>query len=331
MRTAENLKVYLEGRAKYRAPIGIEIQGVEAWVIDIIRVVATLGRSLLSSPVCIYSLMPSLCPTDSILRQRFGSSSRSLEVVGLSAQTWSDRICCVYYGQDRSNAIACRDNRYAVGLWSGVIFLYLALTFQEDGRLDHGEPVELLGFAPANNFLVSGGRRKIVLWNIDSRTIIWQVQPLHEPLSLNFDGDDMVVMAATRGSYIGFWRTSDGMELKLCPWHDSTEQSGTNQTPIMTRCSTELKLLAAAYRGQPITLWDLEDDEFIGQLGLPHSVVGMTFSADPQMYLIVAAYRHGQLVLYDTEVLEEKATFESVAHILASSPVSRWSQEARLG
>ena len=153
--------------------------------------------------------------------------------------------------------------------------------------------------------------------------MIWQVQPLHEPLSLNFDEDDMAVMAATRGSYIGFWRTSDGMELKLCPWHDSTEHSGTNQTPIMARYSTELKLLAAAYRGQPITLWDLEDNEFIGQLGLPHSVVGMTFSADPQMYLIVAAYRYGQLVLYDTERLEEKATFESVAYILASSPDGR--------
>ena len=160
MRTAENLKAYLERRAKYRAPIGIEIQIVEAWITDIIRVVATFGRNLLSSPACIYSLIPPLCPPDSILRQRFRSSSRSLEVVGLSAQTWSDRICCVYYGQDRSNAIACRDNRYAVGLWSGVIVLYLALTFQEDGRLDHGEPVKLLEFAPANSFLVSGGRKK---------------------------------------------------------------------------------------------------------------------------------------------------------------------------
>ena len=149
---------------------------------------------------------------------------------------------------------------------------------------------------------------------------MWQIQPLHEPLSLNFDEDDTVVTAATRGSYIAYWKAADGAQLKTCPWHDSIEYNGTEQTPTMARCSTELKLLAAAYRGRPITIWDLEDSLFVGQLGLPHSVVGMAFSANPQMNSIVAAYRYGLLVLFDTESLKEKANFESVAHILASSP-----------
>lgn len=62
IRSAEHFRSYLNRRAKYRAPIGTEVQAVDAWANDFIRLGAAFGRSLLSSPTSIHFLTPPVCP-----------------------------------------------------------------------------------------------------------------------------------------------------------------------------------------------------------------------------------------------------------------------------
>ena len=56
--TAKNLKMFMERRAKYRSPLGQEVQNVLEWADDLIRLVAQFGIALLSTPSAIHFLIP---------------------------------------------------------------------------------------------------------------------------------------------------------------------------------------------------------------------------------------------------------------------------------
>ena len=56
IQTAKNFQGFLESRAKYRGPIGKQVQRVDNWSTDLARIAAKFGRNLLDSPTTIYWL-----------------------------------------------------------------------------------------------------------------------------------------------------------------------------------------------------------------------------------------------------------------------------------
>jgi WD40 repeat protein len=90
-------------------------------------------------------------------------------------------------------------------------------------------------------------------------------------------------------------------------------------------------MLAVAYSGRPIALWDLEEDAYYGSCGkkLPdgetstHLVTALVFNPNPATGLLVASYLDGELVLinpFDDQIL---GSHRANCQTLASSPDGR--------
>ncbi|KAL9120228.1 MAG: hypothetical protein Q9187_003215 [Circinaria calcarea] len=327
--TAKNLRAFLDRRAKYRSPLGQAVYAVNAWANDMIHLVAAFGKSLAASPASIYSLIPSVCPPNSMLYQTFGRSQPCLNVVGSSEKDWDDRLTCIVFPEERVTAIACQDARFVVGLANGTIMVYYTSTLQEARRLEHEEPIRHLRFANVGNFLASSGRRKVRLWNVITAAQLWEAEHRNDILTLSFNEEETLLMAATRTNQIAFWDISNGMELDTCPLHETVPGNQSEYRPPSTHAqfSTELGLLAVAHRQRPISIWDLVSNSFIGQFYVAGTkrfpgplVCAMVFNPNPEINLIAASYQEGHLVVFDPWNQEEQALIKTVAHVLAASP-----------
>ncbi|KAI4135570.1 MAG: hypothetical protein LQ347_000571 [Umbilicaria vellea] len=90
-------------------------------------------------------------------------------------------------------------------------------------------------------------------------------------------------------------------------------------------------MLAVAYSGRPITLWDLEEDTYFGSCGKKllsgetstHLVTALAFNPNPNISLLAASYLDGELVLLDPFNDQDLESFRADCHTLAASPDGR--------
>ncbi|KAF2640365.1 WD40 repeat-like protein [Massarina eburnea CBS 473.64] len=191
--TAKNLKVFMERRAKYLSPLGKEVQNVLEWADDLIRLVAQFGRALLSTPSAIHFLIPSVCPSGSIIFRNFARYPKPLKLAGISQLSWDDRLCCITCTQTRVLCVACDLNKFAIGLSNGMVQVYHGKTFQKVFSLAHGAQVRCLefsrvkglpsGFCEPPEALMAGTRdNKMIFW--DARAPFGHIQsPIHAAFS----------------------------------------------------------------------------------------------------------------------------------------------------
>ena len=325
MQAAKDFKASLSRRAKRLPLCGEEVQLLDAWAVDLVHVVAGFGSTLIGSPTSIYHLIPPLCPSSSRLHQQFSSSPRGLEVVGLSILEWDNRICCLDYRNIQSTAVACHDNRFAVGLRSGDIILYHTSTCQEAGRMDHGEQIRQICFAHVDKLLASASTTVIKLWDCDTKDNIWSISIVAEPLAMAFDEGQSSLVVAFMAGHVNSYELIDGSEVGQTPWYADDEDRHTSirRQPHRGQISIELGLLAVVYRGRPIMLWDLKEDRLLGHCETDYEgkkVEALVFNPIAEIGLLAVSFQDGEIVTYDPWSLKRKATTEAYVQVLATSP-----------
>jgi hypothetical protein len=90
-------------------------------------------------------------------------------------------------------------------------------------------------------------------------------------------------------------------------------------------------MMAVAYSGQPVTLWDLEADMYYGTCGkkllngetTTHVVSALVFKPNINCDLLVVSYLDGELVLLDPLADQELESLHANCHTLAASPDGR--------
>jgi WD40 repeat protein len=95
--------------------------------------------------------------------------------------------------------------------------------------------------------------------------------------------------------------------------------------------SVSHKMLAVAYIGQPITLWDLEHDTHYGSCGKKlsngetstHHVTSLVFNPNQSIELLAASYLDGELVLMEPFADKVLESLRADCHTLAASPDGR--------
>ncbi len=338
IRTGKVFNSYLGRRAKYAPLLGKEVQRVEAWGTDLIRLVGRFGTNLLSSPSSIYALIPPFCPTESALFKQFGSTSRGISVSGLSAVSWDDRLSCIIYGQAEQPAtVACNENAFAVGMSKGTIHIYNLMTCQRTCQIKHGEAVKVLEFNSSGDRLASGGRHRIRIWDLLTDDQVWEFQCHQQTLTLAFLDNDKTLLAALRDNQMVYFDLLAGSEIRVCPWFDERngEQFRPSRPPTKIAVSSELRLMGINYRGRLI-IWDLEAGGFLGVCGKEDSqhfggqsvtqtsIMDFVFNPSPNLQLLAAAYQDGSLALFDPiEGVTQRVASRVDAQTLASSADGR--------
>ena len=338
-RTAKNLRAYLTRRVKYLAPLSPQKDTLENWINDLIRLSAKFRTSLTISPSSIYTLIPVMCPSDSIISKTYTSRQRGLLIAGLTDKTWDDCLARNDYPVHQTSALAYGDRYSAVAVSDGTIFLYYQDSIQAKSTLSHGERVKTLLFSTEDGYLASSGLRKVKIWDPESRTQVWAFNTTHQALTLLFIYDNTALAAATQGNYTVTWNLQQGLEEKRWQWTDSMQgyaaQQRPRQAPGKALFSPNYNILAVSYRGLPLYLFDIETEFFIGccsreastllgGTGNHYFIDALAFNPSPEINILVASYGDGELVVYDLWSTELRYRIPDIfAHSLACSPDGR--------
>jgi WD40 repeat protein len=331
-RTAKNLKEYLERRAKHVSPLGRDVQIIDGWATDLIRVVAKFGKNILNYPSSIYFLVPPFAPPESMMYQQFQNMPHGLEVVGLSSTVWEDCVSYIAYHDSWATALTCGENVFAIGMKNGTILVYDQATCQETCAFQHLEPVKRLQFDGMGHRLASAGPKTVRLWSLEGHQL-WTVSLQHPCANLSFAKDDKILMAVSRGNRSIWWRSDDGNLIREFFYDGKTQpllQKATRQMPLAAAVSPDQTLVALLYRGQPIQIWSLENDTLIGLCGrdvggnAPNiSVQTALFNPNPDSTILAVAYQDGELALYDSWSQRELKSVDGSAYTLAATPDGR--------
>ena len=331
IRTARNLRTYFNSCAAQRSPLGGEIRNIKGWITDLVRIAARFAEPLITLPSAIYGLILPFCPTESTV-YKTAIPGRKLSVVGLSNVQWDDRLSCVDFHQGQTSAVCHGDDFFAVGLNTGTVAVYYATSCQEYKILNHGEAVRLLQFKSKTDLMVSCGMKTIRIWDVRSGQIIHHLAAPPRPIELSFDKN--LLMVASSKNYLALWDLNNGgAQMPNRPWSNSGDRIDiqSHRLPCAISISMKHKMMAIAYDGQPITLWDLEEDTYYGSCGkkLPsgetstHRVTALVFNPNPAIGLLVASYLDGDLVLLDPFDDQDLESFRANCHTLAANPDGR--------
>ena len=331
IRAAKNLKSYLNLCTTVRSPLGRSMHTIRGWTTDLIRIVAKFADALIMSPSAIYSLVMPFCPTESVIREASGSRRR-LSVMGLSSAQWDDRLSCIDFHEIQTSTLCYGDEYFAVGLTTGTIKLYHAASCQEHKTLNHGESVKFLEFRCKTEMMASCGLKTINVWNISSTEVIHTFKTQLRIIALAFDKSTLIALSSK--NFMALWDLdNDGARQPDRPWSDSQDHANSQirLTPCAISISVGHQMLAIAYNGRPIVLWDLEEDAYYGGCGkkLPsgetstHMVTALVFNPNQGISLLAVSYLDGELVLVDPFDDQEIEKFRASCHTLAASPDGR--------
>ena len=337
IRAAKTMKSYLQRRAKHASPLGRDVQTVESWSTDLIRIVTKFGSSLLVSPSSIHHLIPPFCPPETAPYKQFSEPSRGLMVTGLSLTSWDDCVSCITYRNDATTSVACADRLFVVGLASGKVVMYKRTTCQKIKVLNHGESVKVLAFSTSCKLLACSGLKNVRIWNTMTGEQVFETQTSAQPLALSISENDSNLMAAVEDDHLLTWDIASGRKEGIVHWHETLQgHAAPNPTcaPTVAAFSRELTLLGVVYCSQPILIWDLEHDSVLGYCEkaspanaggsvVNTAVVDLVFNPIPATSLLAAAYQDGDLVLFDPVKGSIVETVKAEAQKLASSPGGR--------
>ncbi|KAE8837006.1 hypothetical protein PTNB73_07910 [Pyrenophora teres f. teres] len=328
--TAKNIKGFMERRAKYRSPLGKEVQNGLEWADELIRLVAQFGRALVSNPSAIHFLVPPVCPPESIIFRTFSNYPRPLKLVGLSQTGWNDRLSCISCSDSQPLCVASHDNKLVLGLQQGSIKMYHEKTFQKTTELTSGEPVRSLAFTHVGGLLASAGRRRVKLWHLTSGECLWTASISDLPLAFEFSEDDHMLLAATRDNRMTAWDTTTGEVTTSFAFSDFDEEEGSaavyHRPPIYASFSPELGLLGVAYRSRPVNFWELETGTYAGQYHktgaiYPEPLIhAFLFNPIPEICLAAVAFQDGDIAVFDPWSQNTQAMVHCDSACLAASP-----------
>ncbi|GAP85781.2 putative NACHT and WD domain protein [Rosellinia necatrix] len=328
IRASKHLQIYYSKCAAENSSVFPEMKSTKGWAIDLIRITAKFSRVLVAYPAAIYSLIPPVCPRESMIKQ-ISTKSRKLSVNGLSNMEWDDRLTSIEYHDGRTVVLCHGDGFFAVGLDNGSIHLYHSNSCREYKILRHGEVIKFLQARQRTDLLASCGRSFVRVWNVRTGSTVFNFQALLRPVAMIFI--DSVLLIASARNMIASWDTdSDDTQQTDRPW---TNVSGDIlPQPCAVTLSGSHRMLAAAYAHSPIILWDLDEDAYYGTTGkkMPngetstHMITSMVFNPVPTLELLVASYSDGEMVLLDPFNDTELARVRAGCHALTASPNGRF-------
>ncbi|KAJ2994689.1 hypothetical protein NUW58_g1486 [Xylaria curta] len=327
IRASKHLRAYYQNCVMEHSPLRRGMSSIKEWAFDLMRIAAKFSRVLVTYSTAIYSLILPLCPRGSAIHQ-IATTGRKLSVIGLSNMYWDDRLTSIEYQRSQPTVACHGDDFFAVGLTDGLIYLYHSNSCQEYKVLRHGESIRFLYARQKTDLLASCGIKSVRVWNIRTGNIVFSAQAPPRPIAMIFDGGTLLI-ASAKNMIMSWDIDSDFLPQLDRPW--SSLSGDLRRQPCAITLSTSHRILAVAYSGLPIILWDLDEDSCYGTCGkkMPdgetstHMVSSMVFNPISTIELLAVSYLDGELALLDPFGDLELARLRANCHTLAASPDGR--------
>ena len=288
-RSAQYLKAYSEKRfsgsnldandvlLSLREPLKDDAKMIVPWANDFIRVVGKFGKNLTQSPSSIYRLIPPFCPRQSMIATTYATSDgKSLSLAGLASERWDDCLASVTVGENEIASRVLATDAYFITLTSssGVVIVWHAETCEEARRMHHKEYVPMMVLNRAGTRLATAGFLTYRIWDISSGKEIYCLIKSTEPLTMAiaFGPSDSELVIGLDDCSV----TCHDLETSLVQFkfHAHDPLQDTQGCPRVMVISPDLKKVAIAWRGKPLSVWDMTQN-------LPPQRCRVTGSSDP--------------------------------------------------
>lgn len=337
-RTAQNLRSYFRRRVKYLSPISPQRASMESWIYDLYRLSAKFGTSLTLSPSSIHHLIPSMCPSESLISKYRTASPlhAGFTMKGIVDSSWDDCLARIDFPNLQTSAVACGDQYSAVALTNGQIHLYFQDSGQPKSTLDHCGRANILIFSNEDRYLASSGQRKVRVWDPSEGVLLWNFDPCHQILGLLFINNECGLAGATQANCVVKWDLHSGEEIDRWQWTDSIRGVGDTKRywpqPGKAVFSPDHCFLAVNYRGLPLHLFEASSKKFLGVFNRECesrptgaiNVEAFAFNPSSEINILIVSYADGELVVYDIDSTQLRYRRADVfAHCLKCSPNGR--------
>lgn len=270
IRASKNILRYLANLDKSK---GVQSPGrqmvekclLESWAVDFVKLVGKFGTNLLRNPESIYKQIPPFCPRNSTMYKQFGKAEeRNILVSGLSAQDWDDSVGRLAFGT-LATSIAAKGSLVAVLNSAGNVATYDSATFEETrvSPVKHGARVFRMTLNSSGTLLVTYGLKTTKVWDTSTGTCKLTVQNLASrprPLAMLLTQDNKRLLAGTDDRFIRSFDLNDPSPAwKTVAELEEQELEGHNlNAASYMALNQDGSLIAAAYRGYPLSAWEVE-------------------------------------------------------------------------
>jgi WD40 repeat protein len=252
-----------------------DVNLLESWAPDLLRVSGKFGIHLLQDPTVIYRIIPAFCPSRSMVYHYGKRSSLQVSVTGITDAEWEDRLARVSVGSShKTSAVLCYGKYLAVSTLAGYVFIWNTTTFQELLRLVHRQHIFKMSFSNSGEFIAVYGMMTTTIWNTTSGQRLYTLSNITSvrPLCMVFaDNDSMIIIASDTRKLLR-------SRLEAKPIASTWEVFKPNimeekvsipgaflNSPTDIAFNPDLTELAVAYRGFPLTIWSLDDEQLISR------------------------------------------------------------------
>ncbi|KAI2466515.1 hypothetical protein F4781DRAFT_434287 [Annulohypoxylon bovei var. microspora] len=262
----------------------VEYELFESWSIDFVKILGKFGMNLRRNPESIYKLVPPFCPRKSSIYQVFGQAeANNIAVSGISTDDWDDSLARMPLGSG-SYASSITASGALVGILAspGNVFVYDSSTFEEvtSSPIKHGERVYRMELNNTASLLVTYGYRTIKIWetstgackisvdNLESRPRPLSMLFMNNNTTLLIGHDDRRIRSLDLNQEFPTWQLVADLE------EPELEGYFLNSSSYMT-FNHDGTLIAVAYRGHPLSAFEVDGPTHIGHCWRTREKVAM--------------------------------------------------------
>ncbi|KAK2853296.1 hypothetical protein FQN49_005206 [Arthroderma sp. PD_2] len=311
-RTAGDMKEYLRRRIEYQTPHSSQKLALERWTTDIIRVGAKFGMYLRILPSSIHTLVPAMCPIETIISETYSHCQPGPEIRGQKSKTWDS--CLTRFVCPVLVSAAVLGSTYsAASTLDGMILIFYSDSMQLKSTLSNGESLlDELALFGNERYLASIDVKYLKFWDLDEGAIIRTIDTgIFRPVALQSKDDESVVVAVTENGEVVTWETQNGTEVDR--W-----RLGDNKIARKAAISQNGAFLAVVYYDTPtLLLFSMKKRMLIGRCNFPNNdsdflrIPGMAFSTRPDVNVVLVLYEFRGIALYALESAEFLCYVES--------------------
>lgn len=236
---------------------------IQAWAVDLIRIVGKFGANMIRSPASIHRHVPQFCPKESMIGKSFGiSHSKALTVAGLPSETWDDCLASVNVGgEEQARQVLATDTLFLTLADSlGQVSVWSAETCEKLKTLRQGEYVFMMALNHSGALLATSGYKTICVWEISSGKRLLCIERNMDAMvrDIAFDCDNTYLLVGLDNCTVIFYSLDSGRATRAFIPRFPDNDHSYEGCPAKVAISPHINKVAMTWRGRPPLVWDLD-------------------------------------------------------------------------